>query len=438
MSFLAGRDSLTPTGQQRTLVVHPHFTGYGAEKSAARRGPEAELDETVGLTQAIHVCIVSAQIATVRRISPKTLIGGGLIEQYAELVEEESIGLMVVNASLSPSQQRNLERALNIKVIDRTALILEIFGERARTAEGKLQVELAALNYQKSRLVRSWTHLERQRGGFGFLGGPGESQIETDRRLIAERIDKIKKQLDRVVRTRGLHRKTRRDIPYPLVALVGYTNAGKSTLFNRLTNASVQAKDMLFATLDPTIRRMTLPGGQDVLLSDTVGFISNLPHELVAAFRATLEEVLEADLIIHVRDISHPDSEAQREDVQDVLTGLFSDDWKEERMIEAWNKIDQVESILTLPRPDSGQLIVSGLTGQGCDALLHTVGERLTALTCVQRDYRFAAADGEAAAWLHAHARVTTQDYQEDRAHFRVHISPQHAARFERWMADRQ
>lgn len=438
MSFTTGSDVSPETGIRQVLVVHPHMPNLVHKASGHhKRLPEAELEEAVGLTRAIHVDIAMAQVMTVRRVSPRTLLGGGQIDQIREQIAEHNIGLMIVNHTLSPSQQRNLERALDIKVIDRTALILEIFGERARTAEGKLQVELAALNYQKSRLVRSWTHLERQRGGFGFMGGPGESQIETDRRLIAERIDKIKRQLEKVVRTRGLHRKTRRDIPYPLIALVGYTNAGKSTLFNRLTNANVEARDMLFATLDPTIRKMTLPGGQEVMLSDTVGFISNLPHELVAAFRATLEEVLEADLIVHVRDISHPDNEAQKEDVNTVLTSLFGKDWQSDRIIEAWNKIDQLESVLDLPKPGDGQIILSGLTGQGCDALLYAINQKLTELHCVTRDYHLSAADGEAAAWLHAHAQVIQQDYQNDRARYTVQISPQNVSRFERWMAQR-
>jgi GTP-binding protein HflX len=291
-------------------------------KEVAGRSTEARLEEAVGLAKAIRLDVVHAEIASVARPSPRSLLGSGTVENFGELIGENDIGLVVVDAALSPVQQRNLERRWQAKVIDRTGLILEIFGERARTHEGRLQVELAALTYQRSRLVRSWTHLERQRGGFGFLGGPGESQLEIDRRLIGERIARLKRDLEAARRTRALHRQARRRVPYPVVALVGYTNAGKSTLFNRLTRSSVTAGDMLFATLDPTMRRLGLPSGRQVILSDTVGFISELPTHLVAAFRATLEEVTEADIIIHVRDAHHPDSEAQRNDVLNILVDL--------------------------------------------------------------------------------------------------------------------
>ena len=416
--------------------------------AAAGRSPSAALEELVGLSQAIHLDIVEARVLNLRKITPKSLIGGGQVEACRPLIEAGNIGIVIVNGSLSPSQQRNLERAWNTKVIDRTALILEIFGERARTSEGQLQVELAALNYQKSRLVRSWTHLERQRGGFGFLGGPGESQIETDRRLIAERIDKIKKQLAQVVRTRDLHRKTRRDTPFPLVALVGYTNAGKSTLFNRLTRAQVMEADMLFATLDPTIRAAVLPSGQKIMLSDTVGFISDLPHELVAAFRATLEEVLEADLLVHVRDISHPDTEAQKEDVEQVLSSLLgrsvhchadqseishepdAEGDNQTDMIEAWNKVDRVENLAELPRPDSGQLLLSAISGDGCDALLNRIDALLQEKLFVTHTYRLAAHDGKAIAWLHAHGNVIEQTFNDESAILIVRLSPANAQRF--------
>src|SRR5579871_3593675 len=325
----------------RALVVYPHLRSCG--DGGALRSPGARLDEAVALAEAIALDVVATRVVPVVRPRPSTLIGKGSVEALAALVEENSVELAVVDAAVTPVQQRNLERAWKCKVIDRTGLILEIFGERARTHEGRLQVELAALSYQRSRLVRSWTHLERQRGGFGFLGGPGESQLEIDRRLIGERIARLRKDLDEVKRTRALHREARRRVPYPVVALVGYTNAGKSTLFNRLTRSAVTADDMLFATLDPTMRRLELPSGRTVILSDTVGFISELPTHLVAAFRATLEEVIEADLVVHVRDAHHPDSDAQAEDVRAVLADLGIDETAEERIIEVMNKIDLLD-----------------------------------------------------------------------------------------------
>lgn len=388
------------------------------------------LQEAVGLAEAIALDVVEAKVLTLKKRTPKTLIGSGQVAECAALIQEREIVLMVVNSSLSPTQRRNLERACQCKVIDRTALILEIFGERAKTAEGKMQVELAALNYQKSQLVRSWTHLERQRGGFGFLGGPGESQIESDRRLIGERIDKIKKQLEKVARTRSLHRKTRRDTPLPLVALVGYTNAGKSTLFNRLTHAKVYEADQLFATLDPTIRRVTLPGGMEILLSDTVGFIADLPHELVAAFRATLEEVLEASLMVHVRDMSHPDYAAQGRDVEQVLGQLLGKEWERSNLIEVWNKVDAIEDISALPKSDIQHLLLSARTGDGCATLLHTLEQLLEAKLCIERDYVLPAENGKAIAWLYAHGHVTQQVIEETQIRMKVVLSPADAARF--------
>lgn len=410
----------------RCLVVHP----YPVPAPPQSRAPSALLQEAVGLAEAIALDVVEAKVLTLKKRTPKTLIGSGQVAECAALIQEREIVLMVVNSSLSPTQRRNLERACQCKVIDRTALILEIFGERAKTAEGKMQVELAALNYQKSQLVRSWTHLERQRGGFGFLGGPGESQIESDRRLIGERIDKIKKQLEKVARTRSLHRKTRRDTPLPLVALVGYTNAGKSTLFNRLTHAKVYEADQLFATLDPTIRRVTLPGGMEILLSDTVGFIADLPHELVAAFRATLEEVLEASLMVHVRDMSHPDYAAQGRDVEQVLGQLLGKEWERSNLIEVWNKVDAIEDISALPKSDIQHLLLSARTGDGCATLLHTLEQLLEAKLCIERDYVLPAENGKAIAWLYAHGHVTQQVIEETQIRMKVVLSPADAARF--------
>ncbi|MBP2298452.1 GTP-binding protein HflX [Azospirillum picis] len=408
------------------------------------RPPESRLEEAIGLAQAIDLEVVHGECAKVNRPQPSTLLGSGTVEALAERVEESEATLVVIDHALSPVQQRNLEKAFGAKVIDRTGLILEIFGARARTREGMLQVELASLTYQKSRLVRSWTHLERQRGGFGFLGGPGESQLEMDRRMIGDRIIKIKKELEEVRRTRGLHRKARAKVPYPVVALVGYTNAGKSTLFNRLANAGVFAKDLLFATLDPTMRQVTLPSGRKVILSDTVGFISDLPHGLVAAFRATLEEVDAADIILHVRDIAHIDSEAQKADVHEVLSDMGIDPESDDRVIEVLNKIDALDgdsraAVLVQTGRNPRAVAVSALSGEGIDDLDRLLDERMNAHRQVV-DLTVGLDDGAALAWLYAKGEVLDRRDDDERAHLHVAIDPADLARFEKRFqaADRQ
>lgn len=408
---------------QRCAVLHP------VRKSRAEGGrdPQSCLDEAVGLAQAIELNVVLSSNVGISQVRPATLMGKGAVENIAAQIKELDITLAVVDCHLSPVQQRNLEKSWSCKVIDRTGLILEIFGARARTREGTLQVELAALSYQRSRLVRSWTHLERQRGGFGFLGGPGETQIEADRRMIGDRIVRLKKELEEVKRTRELHRSARRRVPYPIVALVGYTNAGKSTLFNRLTGASVLAQDLLFATLDPTMRHVTLPSGRRVILSDTVGFVSDLPHELVAAFRATLEEVLEADLIVHVRDISHVDSDAQAKDVENVLADLGLNHVVDQGLFEVWNKIDRLgfdqrsEMQNQAARKDL-VLAASALSGEGIEQILHMIDGRLS------RDHEIASLtiphhDGAQLAWLYRFGQVVNRTDDECHIHLQVKLS---------------
>ena len=433
--------SPTTTGAEtgRAIVIEPWLKSSprksGARAQTDARTPDARLEEAVGLARAIDLTVIEAGLVTLNDIRPATYIGKGKVDEIAGLTKSLSASIVVMDCPVSPVQQRNLEKAWNTKVIDRTGLILEIFGRRARTREGALQVELAHLTYQKGRLVRSWTHLERQRGGFGFLGGPGETQIEADRRVIEERIARIEAELDKVKRTRKLHRDSRKRVPYPIVALVGYTNAGKSTLFNRMTAARVLSADMLFATLDPTLRAVDLPHGARIILSDTVGFISDLPTMLVAAFRATLEEVIEADLILHVRDMSHGDSEAQLQDVEKVLAelGIAASD---PRLIEVWNKIDRLDGedrarLLNLVerQPVHRRTVaVSALSGEGIDRLIDAIEVRLSE-TRQTFELSIDPTDGAGLSWLYRHSEVLSKGLRDDgRLAVTVRADPDKAA----------
>jgi len=411
----------------RAIVVLP-------DRGSAERSVEARLDEAAGLAEAIGIDVVEKLAVRLREPRAATLIGAGQVESLAATARMAEAELVVFDATITPIQQRNLEKALDAKVIDRTGLILEIFGERAATAEGRLQVELAHLDYQSGRLVRSWTHLERQRGGFGFLGGPGETQIEADRRMIRDRMARLRRDLEQVSRTRGLHRARRHRAPWPVVALVGYTNAGKSTLFNTLTGARVMAQDLLFATLDPTMRQVSLPGIDKAILSDTVGFVSDLPTQLVAAFRATLEEVTAADLIVHVRDISHPDTEAQAADVLAVLAEIGAAGEGGAPIIEAWNKIDLLgpeerNAVLAEAARKENVVAISAVAGEGLDTL-RTAMTRSLAADAHPRTVTLDVRNGSAIAWLHAHGEVVESVSEGETVTMTVRITDTEWARF--------
>lgn len=443
-------DSLVPEQEKhrddmRAVVLVPVLkANRAAERAGADAGQgstrtqESRLEEAIGLARAIDLEIASGLIVTVNQPRPATLLGTGKMEEISQILEAENAGLVIVDHPLTPVQQRNLEKEWKAKVIDRTGLILEIFGRRASTKEGTLQVELAHLNYQKGRLVRSWTHLERQRGGAGFMGGPGETQIEADRRLLQDRIVRLERELEQVVRTRQLHRAKRRKVPHPIVALVGYTNAGKSTLFNRITGAGVLAEDMLFATLDPTLRRMKLPQGRTVILSDTVGFISDLPTHLVAAFRATLEEVLEADLILHVRDMADPDNGAQSADVLRILNDLGIDEKERDaRILEVWNKIDRLEpeahdAVVQKASTRENVLTVSALSGEGVDRLMDVISARLSGVL-TEATITIPANKHALVSWAYENAVVDgREDHEDGSVSLDVRLTERQAAELER------
>jgi GTP-binding protein HflX len=430
LSSFDGNGAIEVARGERAIIAVPELPRGGSRRSA-----EARVEEATGLAEAIGIDVVAARPLRVRAVRPATLLGKGQVEELAELAKTERAGLLIVDAALTPIQQKNLETEVGAKVIDRTGLILEIFGERAATAEGRMQVELAHLDYQAGRLVRSWTHLERQRGGFGFLGGPGETQIEADRRTIRDRMAKIRRELDQVKRTRSLHRDRRQRAPWPVIALVGYTNAGKSTLFNKLTGEAVFAEDLLFATLDPTMRDIRLPGFDKVILSDTVGFVSDLPTELIAAFRATLEEVASADLLVHVRNIAHFDHEAQKEDVDDVLASLGLAEEGAPPRIEAWNKVDLLtgderERLDEEAKRRDDVITISAVTAEGLETLRKALAEKLRSGEQVHH-IRLAAGEGEKIAWLHSRGDVLTQEVEEDEMALSVRLSPDNWARFQ-------
>ena len=430
MNNFDGNGAIEVARGERAIIAVPELPREGTRRSA-----EARIEEAVGLAEAIGIVVAASRAMRVRTVRPATLIGKGQAEEVAELAREKEAGLLIVDAALTPIQQKNLEEETKTKVIDRTGLILEIFGERAATAEGRLQVELAHLDYQAGRLVRSWTHLERQRGGFGFLGGPGETQIEADRRMIRDRMARIRRELEQVKRTRSLHRDRRHRAPWPVIALVGYTNAGKSSLFNRLTGEDVFAENLLFATLDPTMRDIRLPGFDKVILSDTVGFVSDLPTELIAAFRATLEEVRSADLLVHVRNLAHPDTEAQRDDVEDVLTSLGLGEEGAPPRIEAWNKLDLLSAedrsaLIEEAKRREDVIPISALTGEGLNELRDRMAACLRSGEQVHQ-IQLQAADGSRIAWLHSRGEVLDEQYKQDHVHISVRLSPENWARFQ-------